>query len=389
LPFVIQNAVGKPVQGNNFFDRQRETDEIWSRLETDDILLLAPRRVGKTSLMFHLRDLAREQGHRALYISVADSASESDFVRRLLHEVEAQDEKKRFTTAIRKSRVAAFFRRTRKLSLGSVGLELSDDADAHWPEVGESIAAVLHDLGGTCLMLIDEVPIFVLALLKSDPSGERARKFLNWFRALRQRSENTNVRWFLAGSIGLDTVTRRMGFGDTINDLFIYSSFGPFDDETAYAFLGELANSYEISLSDDVKARICERTGWLIPFHLQLCFSELRMRCHSTPPTPDDVDGVYEHLLSASKKQYFDYWHQRLREELGAPDDAHAVTILNAVALDPEGASLQTLEMKLPDAERLQYLIDVLASDGYIVEQQGRFIFRSALLRDFWRRYIA
>lgn len=385
---MIQNAVGKPVEGRNFFDRKRETAELWSRLETDDILLLAPRRVGKTSLMFHMRDTAAEHGQRAMYISVADAGSESAFVRRLLAEVEAHDEKKRFAAAIHKSRVASFFRRTKKFSVGGIGLELTDDADAHWPELGESIAAALHGLGGKWLLLIDEVPIFVLALLRSDPTGERARKFLNWFRALRQRAENKNVRWFLAGSIGLDTVTRRMGFGDTINDLFVYTDFGPFDRTTAFAFLSELAASYSIAVSDDVKSAICARTGWLIPFHLQLCFSELRMLCHGRSPAAADVDAVYGHLLSAARKQYFDYWYQRLREELGTPDDGYAVALLNAIAIDPAGASAQTLRGKLGDGERLTYLLDVLSSDGYIVEQEGRYLFRSSLLRDFWRRHI-
>lgn len=386
---MIQNAVGKPVEGSNFFDRHREIEEISSRFETDDILLLAPRRVGKTSLMFRLRDLARERGERATYISVADASSESAFVRRLLHEIQAQDEKKRFATAIRKTPISSFFRRTRKLSLGPVGVELTDDADAHWPEVGESIAATLQGVGGKWLLLVDEVPIFVLALLRLDPSGDRARKFLNWFRALRQRSENKAVRWFLAGSIGLDTVTRRMGFGDTINDLYVYTGFGPFDAATAHHFLCELGASYAMELGDDVRTRICERTGWLIPYHLQLCFSELRALCHDRPPVAADVDAVYDHLLSASKKQYFDYWQQRLREELGAPDDAHAIALLNAIAIDPQGASRQTLAAKVADDERRRYLLDVLCSDGYIVEQDGLFIFRSSLLRDFWRRHIA
>jgi len=339
-------------------------------------------------LMFHLRDGAAEHDQRAMYISVADAGSESAFVRRLLSEVEGHDETKRFATAIHKSRVANFFRRAKKFSIGGVGLELTDDADAHWPEVGESIAAALHGLGGKWLLLVDEVPIFVLALIRSDPTGERARRFLNWFRALRQRQENANVRWFLAGSIGLDTVTRRMGFGDTINDLFVYTNFGPFDRETAFAFLSELATSYGVALSDDVKSTICERTGWLIPFHLQLCFAELRMLCHGRSPAVADVDAVYEHLLSSSKKQYFDYWHQRLREELGTPDDGHAVALLNAIAADPAGASTQTLQGTLGDGERLTYLLDVLNSDGYVVEQHGRYLFRSSLLRDFWRRHI-
>lgn len=81
------------------------------------------------------------------------------------------------------------------------------------------------------------------------------------------------MRWLLAGSIGLDTVTRRLALGDTINDLYLYSDFGAFTRESAFALLAELAKSYSMTLTDDVKGHVCDRTGWLIPFHLQMCFA--------------------------------------------------------------------------------------------------------------------
>lgn len=56
----IKNRVGKPVTGDDFFDRVREQRSLWNRLDTDNVLLLAPRRVGKTSLMYRLRDTAEE-----------------------------------------------------------------------------------------------------------------------------------------------------------------------------------------------------------------------------------------------------------------------------------------------------------------------------------------
>lgn len=58
----MHNLIGKPAEGEDFFDRVRETRRIWDRLDTDNVLLLAPRRVGKTSLMLRLRDGAAERG---------------------------------------------------------------------------------------------------------------------------------------------------------------------------------------------------------------------------------------------------------------------------------------------------------------------------------------
>jgi hypothetical protein len=370
---VIQNAVGKPVQGDDFFDRKREVEEIWSRLQTDDILLLAPRRVGKTSLMFRLREDAAAHQRHALYVSVADATTELAFARKLLAEIGKQDSNKDVLKVLTKSPVAKFLGKVKKFGVASVfEFELKDDAEAHWATIGEAIVVALAATGSKWLILVDELPIFVLALLRADASGNRARDFLNWFR------------------------TRRMGLGDTINDLYLYSDFGAFTRDTAFALLGELAKSYSMTLADDVKGHICGRMGWLIPFHLQMCFADLSARCPRGTPTLADVDAVYDNLLSPAKKTYFDFWRQRLQEELGQPDDGRAIRILNAIAKDDEGATRQTLSgvlsADLADAvareQQLLYLTDTLVSDGYVVMLGERYQFRSALLRDYWRRNV-
>ena len=80
---MIQSKVGPPVTGDDFFDRESEQRRIWEYLRGDDLLLLAPRRVGKTSLMFRLRDTASDHGVEAAYLSVAGASDEVGFVRKL------------------------------------------------------------------------------------------------------------------------------------------------------------------------------------------------------------------------------------------------------------------------------------------------------------------
>ena len=176
----------------------------------------------------------------------------------------------------------------------------------------------------------------------------------------------------------------------------MYTDFGAFSRKAAFALLDQLALSYSMTLADDVKNHICDRRGWLIPFHLQMCFADLSGLRPRGEPNVDDVDVVYENLLSPSKKSYFDFWRQRLHEELGVPEDGRALKILNAIAADDRGASRQALSGSLsPDLadatsreQQLIYLLDVLVSDGYIVRVDERYHFRSGLLRDYWRRNV-
>jgi uncharacterized protein len=241
--------------------------------------------------------------------------------------------------------------------------------------------------------------VFVLKLLATRSEGvgggERARQFLYWLRRLRQ--EYPKVRWILAGSIGLDTVSSRLNMSDAINDLRIVS-LGPFTVPVAHDFLQQLASSYRVRLDEHVRTRLFERIGWLAPHYLQLAFAELRqLTRHVECPTIADADCAIERLLSPQFKSHFDYWRQRLKHELDAADAAHAMALLNAVVMDPQGVPLTTLSGALakmiPDADdrrdRLRYLLDVLINDGYLVEHEGRFRLQFVLLREYWRRRIA
>ena len=236
----------------------------------------------------------------------------------------------------------------------------------------------------------------MLSLIRQDPTANRARVFLEWLRRHRQGGpgEENPVRWILAGSIGLDTVTRRYDLGDTVNDLKLFQ-LGAFPPKIADRFLLTLGQNYGLKLSPNVRKELCARAGWLIPYHLQLLFSGLRERCGDSgkAPTRAVVAEVFEDLLSPGHRAYFDFWVQRLTIELGPPQDGFAVAILTACSRDPVGVTRATLEQVIggratPEVidKELDWLLDVLVSDGYLVEQGGRYTFRSNLLQGFWQR---
>ena len=80
---AVRNIIGALALGNDFFDRHREISQFWSDLDTDNLLLLAPRRVGKTSILRRMEETAGQHGFQALFLDVSDCADEQAFVRRL------------------------------------------------------------------------------------------------------------------------------------------------------------------------------------------------------------------------------------------------------------------------------------------------------------------
>jgi hypothetical protein len=397
---MLTNQLGRPVRGDDFFDRDEKLAQIWDLLKDgNNLLLLAPRRVGKTSLMGRMKDQARDHGFIPAFVSVADVTSEVDFIKRLYRAIQEIPEGKELVQAIARGSVSRYLKRIRKIGIATGTFELADDAQQHWTELGEALATLLGRSEAPWLLLVDELPIFVLSLVQQDASMARVRHFLGWLRELRVGpNAASGLRWFLAGSIGLDTVTRRAQVGDTINDLHSITNFGPFSESTADAFLDELARSYNMDLSGDIKHHMRDRVGWLIPYHLQILFAELRTHCHDhhVAATIEAVDQSYEALLVPAKRNVFDFWEQRLAKELGSPEDKLAICIVNAAALDVRGATRTTLEQILSNQisntderdQRLQFLLDVLQSDGYLVIDEDRYCFRSSLLREFWLRRV-
>jgi hypothetical protein len=210
----------------------------------------------------------------------------------------------------------------------------------------------------------------------------------------RLRLQYPSIRWMLAGSIGLDTVASRLNIGDAVNDLHI-AKLDAFEEPAAAEFLRVLSETYQLELTEAVRRHVIRRAGWPVPFYLQLIFKELRSG--SKPVTEERVDRAIESLLGPQHRNYFDYWRQRLHEELGEPDGAHASLILSHACRAPEGASRSTLSLALSTMIRdakaredaLRYLLDVLQNDGYLVEAHGKMRFRSPLLREFWLRRVA
>ncbi len=390
-----RNVIGRPVMGADFFDRDDARKQLWRLLQRHHVLLLAPRRVGKTSV---LRQMVREAGDHgvdhAVYLSAADVKSEAAFVAKVFAQSARGDDDLR--RALMKGRIGRGLARIGEAELPGVKVAMHALPEDEWELTGEELGEALHSGSKRRVVMVDELPIFVLHLLRQDPNAERARRFLDWFRDLRQGPADRAdpVRWILAGSIGLDAVARRHNLGSTINDLRV-QGLGPFDDETASRFLVALAAGADLILDRATVRRVLDLVGPPIPFYLQVIFSALdELRPERGARTVADVDTAYASLLEPQAQLYFDPWVQRLAEELGRPQHRRAEELLTACARNPAGASATELAVLLgrhlrdpgERSRELAWLLQVLQTDGYLVLQDDRYSFRSPLIRDYWLR---
>lgn len=380
----MNNITGKPVYGDDFYGRESDILRIRQRLRSDNVLLLGPRRVGKTSLTHALLDQERSGGGHGIYSSVADLTTEMDFVRALLREARSLEPGllDRFRAH---PTIAELLRRAPKdLQVGDMTLHF-DESD--WRHVAESLLRTLQK-EERLLIAIDEFPNLVLRLAQTDQ--QRARSFLDWFRDVRISRTYASLRWILTGSIGLDAVLRQHGLLASVNDLLPSEGLGAFSEPTAHAFVQGLFASYRYEVSDELVGCLLEAVGWPLPYFLQLISKELLDlgRC----PMPADVVVAKEQLLR--RHSAFEHWRSRLSEQHGETVGGHARALLNKVAESAKPVSLRVLNNLMlnritnPDAreELLGQLLLSLETDGYVVRLNDSFAFRSGLLKQWWQR---
>ena len=83
---VMKNVIGTPARGDSFFPREREVRKIISRLKNGNNLnLAAPRRVGKTSILYYLLD-NKEADYVYVYVDTEAVNNEQDFFKKIFRQ---------------------------------------------------------------------------------------------------------------------------------------------------------------------------------------------------------------------------------------------------------------------------------------------------------------
>lgn len=381
---------GPPVRDADFVGRAEDVARLRDRLARDHVLLSAPRRVGKTSVMHHLEQTAtRGAGWAgAVYYSAEGDGDEAAFVAGLFAHVAkapgAEHVRRRLAAETRRG----WFARITRVQAGSLALELRAAHQADWHRLAAAFADALggQPPGRPLLVMVDELPVFLKRLIDRDRSA--AEQLLAWFRRLRQGDPERPdaVRWLLAGSIGLAPLTAREGWAHLINDL-APEALGPLAEADARALLTGLATTHRVPIEDGERDALLARLGWPLPYFVQLVFAELMRQA----PGPDRVDRVFAALCSVAASGSFETWWGRLRDELGAVGAHAAEALLDVCAVRPEGARRSAVvdavagfwhEHERDDRRRA--VMGCLEHDGYVVWDGTRWRFRSPLLREVW-----
>ena len=380
---------GNPVRGKDYFKREILINKAWNLIESGNhILIAAPRRVGKTSLMYYLKDNPKDD-YNFLYLDTESINNENEFFRRIVNKVLKTD-------FVKSSQKILTFLETHKPTIKKVGpdgVEFGVSEKHYYLEMLTKILKSTSLQEKKLIILLDEFPE-TLENIINDEGKSAGRHFLQSNRELRQDPElNKNVQFIYTGSIGLENIVSKLDAMKTINDLSRLK-VPPLKIEEAKNLIELLLKNVHFDLSERLVSYILQKIEWLIPFYIQLIIQELKY-LHRDENLDrikkSTIDRAFNEMLE--QRHHFEHWHTRLRASLKGKDYNFVKELLNITSENDTISSNEiiNLSVKYQLEDSYKDLVGSLVYDGYINNNQNNNTYRynSPILRMWWRQNVA
>ena len=388
----MKSSTGRWVSGDDFFDREAELRLLESRVrDGNHLLLTGQRRMGKTSIARELGRRLESQGWTSLFTDVEDAVGPEDVIAdiaKALHPIRSIS-----------SRFAATMGRwldenVEEISASDFRVKIRAGLGGSWRRYGTDLIGRCAEHDQPVLLVIDELPIFLMRMLRDSEGVRRVDEFLSWLRGVLQGIEGKSPVLVLSGSIGLAPLVQRLGIPDRINYLYPYR-LGPWDRTASVDCFRLLADSYGLRTDDGVADAVYEALGIGIPHHVQSYFAHLHdfaLMRNLDRVTVEDVAEIYRtELLGPSGHNDLVHYETRLADTLDGETYRIALEILADAATQDVFTSharrcLERWYAPVIEAphRHIAEALDVLMHDGYLEagDDGQRFPFR--LLKDWW-----
>lgn len=376
---------GQVARKENFWDRKKELEDIWYKIDSGShVLLVAPRRVGKTSIMYSILDNPKDD-YIVLYIDTESANEENEFWKKLFFRLMEEE----FVNTLQ-NKAKNFFSllKTIKISeLSTKGIKFGDGTELDYASAFKKVIKEL-DTDKKLIIMIDEFALAIENIIKYE-GIENAQSLLKTHRELRQDSTLLNkVTFIYAGSIGLESVASKIDSIGLINDLSSVKIL-PLKFDDAKEFAKKLAESNAIEIQENEIEYLLQKIEWLIPFYVQLIMDELRKS--KVLITLEIIDNAFDAILD--NRNHFEHWHSRLKS-LADNEYQFSKNILNTIC---EHMTMQSNEIiniaakySLKEDEAKE-IIHSLMYDGYINNNDNpkEYRFNSPILRMWWYKNVA
>lgn len=396
---TTRNIVGNVPEPDELYGRTDLIDHLWRQIQGNNILLLAPRRFGKTGVMNHVLNEPRA-GFLPVYLELEDIDSPAEFVWRLVKELLSQNRLRTVLATVGRlpNAVTNWFRDTfDEAGFEGAKVKFKEAISESWRGVARRLVVELEKAEPTLIFIFDELPA-MLENIREKRGDDEALEFLAWFRSVRLQRKDTlrRHRFIVGGSIGIDLILRTLNAPDKLND-FERLYVEPISEEEAIRLATDLAKSMQVKISDEMVHDLLDLVGPHVPYFIHLFFSQLGQLplAKRRSLTRRTLEEVYrQRVLGPTCKHYFDHYRSRLAR-YGKRNERRALAVLQAVASRgavSESALYDVYQKpsKVGASERgFNELMADLECEWYLVlnPRTNEYYFMVNVMRDWWRRW--
>lgn len=381
---TMNTIIGQVARGSNFFNRPKIINHIWDKLRVgSNLLLVAPRRVGKTSILFNLVDNP-QNGFIVVYYTSESVNSEEEFFRKLYsHLLKNISSFKKYKLKIQTLGKDIL---SRIEKLGTEGIELGKSKISWRDELQNLIATI--EIKERIIILIDEFSQTVENIIQ-DVNKRAAIHFLETKREIRQEPNiHMKLQFVYTGSIGLENIVSKINCINLINDLSPIE-ITPLSKSEANSLVRRILLSSNLVLSKNEFNYLMDVIEWAIPFYFQLLLDEANTLLQSRAKKRITKEIINQAVENALKKRiYFEQWYTRLRKAYSGSEFSFIKELLNITSLNSTitTGEILNLSIKYDIKDRYNDILNSLRHDGYINNLNNSKIYRfnSPLLKKWW-----
>lgn len=380
---AISTIIGQAATGDNFYRRDELVENLWGKLKNGHhVLITAPRRVGKTSVLKYLQDNPIVN-YEPVYIITESVNNANEYFRKVFKElVQLLSGSKKIGTQLKE-----LIKSKKITSITLEGLTIDDNQIDYFNELHLVIDQL--DLGDTrIIFIVDEFAQTVENIIE-DEGVENGKKFLEQNREIRHRTSlSDKILFVYAGSIGIENIVSKINLVNSINDLYPFN-IPPFTPEEAHGLIDKLTSDTNWTLDQTTKDHLIERLKWLVPFYIQIILDELDKSEDLEKKQIDQKDIDWAINQAIQKRVYFEHWYTRLRKAYKGNDFKFAKEVLNVTSDQDVITSYEIVDLatKYEIEEDFREIINALTHDGYINNSQNpkEYLYNSPLLRIWWK----
>jgi hypothetical protein len=372
---------------SNFYDREKKVEEIWRNLqEGKDLLLRAPRRYGKSSLLNYISETP-VSGWRVCYVDLEGGKSSEDFVE---YTLKGLIQRREYNVCLPEGlSVLEPWKESETSKLEIIRNERKKIRE-NWQEYAGIMFKHIDSLEEKLLLIFDEVS-FLLEDMIGLKNQDRVNELMAWFQEVRKNAQQ--ITFILSGSEHLPSFLESFGIEGHLNDLeTVHLDLLEGQAAREFIFL-VLAGKKIVVLLHEIHC-ILELMGEPIPYFLQLFLDILSRLCSEKKSlSTDQIEKTYyQELLGSDSKRYFETIQRQLERynRYGERSRAGAESILDELAVN-ESIGRKDIEVIWQEVtggkEGFEVMLSILQDDFYIKEDKGRVFFTSKLLKDWWKKH--